>query len=221
MKKLLFLSDFDGTMSSAEFYEYFITGPYRDRYEDLLGKAKNKEITSFEFMQNLFANIHITREQFDEYIARFPLHDDLKTTVEWVVSQGGDFSVISAGSSYYIVPILRKEGLQDIAVYANHGEFKNNNLHILPPAKEEFRCSYYGISKQAVAKSLMQDYELVVYAGDGTSDREAAKQADIRFARGALAQALEKDNTHYFPFTDFNDILQQLQGEFQKTIVSF
>jgi 2,3-diketo-5-methylthio-1-phosphopentane phosphatase len=214
MKKLLFLSDFDGTMSSAEFYEYFITGPYGTLYEDLITKAQNNEITSFEFMQNLFANIHITQEQFDEYVARFPLHDDLKPTVEWVVSRGGDFSVISAGSSYYIVPILQKEGLQNIAVYANHGEFRNKNLHILPPAKEEFRCSYYGISKKAVAQSLMQDYELVVYAGDGTSDREAAKQADIRFARGALAQALEKENIHFYPFSNFGDILQQLQGEF-------
>ena len=58
----------------------------------------------------------------------------------------------------------------------------------------------------------MRDGREVAYVGDGYSDRCASKAADIRFARRALAQHLDREGVDYIGFDDFTTVRDELLG---------
>ncbi|ERP39245.1 2,3-diketo-5-methylthio-1-phosphopentane phosphatase [Chitinivibrio alkaliphilus ACht1] len=200
-------------MSSKEFYEYFIDGAHKPHYELLLEQVQQNQLTSFGFMQKLFSAINISAHTYDRYIAQFPLYHAVQDVVSLVEKKGGTFSVISAGSCSYIRPILERHNLGHLPIFANPGRFHKGNLYLDPPTKREYRCSYYGISKEAVLRDQIPTDALCIYAGDGSSDFRAASCADIRFARSSLARRLSAAGLSYYPFESYDHIYTVLQKE--------
>ena len=51
----------------------------------------------------------------------------------------------------------------------------------------------------------------IVYIGDGFSDRCAARQADVVFAKADLAQFCQQSDIPYVSFTSFREIMDYLE----------
>lgn len=68
-----------------------------------------------------------------------------------------------------------------------------------------------GLCKHAVVRDLRQRHAApVVFIGDGVTDVNGAKCADVVYARTHLAQILTADGVPYTPFETFDDILGDL-----------
>ena len=211
---LLFLSDFDGTISKKEFYEFFVERGLEELNKDCINRVIRGEITSFEYLDLILSSVNLSKEEIDEIINSMKLSNGFIDLYKYIKNNGGDFAVVSAGSSYYIQPIL--DNLQlEYELFSNGGYFTNNGIKMEYP-EDKYRESFYGIDKGAVALALKEKYNTIIFAGDGSSDIAAAKHADIVFAKSTLAYKLSKTRIKFYHFEDFDDILNILNSEFSQ-----
>lgn len=210
MKKFAFVSDFDGTLSSKDFYHIII-----DKYMGSEGKEfytewkKTKKI-NVEFLNKIFGSINLSeRELFDE-ISQIPLDKYAKDFIDKVRRNGGDFYIVSAGTSYYIKILLEYLDIKDIPVISMEGIYSNGGIKITPDPNGEYFSEVFGLDKRKFVESIKRDYEYIIFAGDSEPDLQAAKAADFVYARGELAQLLDKDDMVFTGFSDFKQIEKDL-----------
>jgi 2-hydroxy-3-keto-5-methylthiopentenyl-1-phosphate phosphatase len=65
---------------------------------------------------------------------------------------------------------------------------------------------YYGNDKTFVIEEVRQPGSILVYIGDGYSDRAAAHVADLVFAKDRLAEYCGAEGIPYVPFVTFETI---------------
>lgn len=113
--------------------------------------------------------------------------------------------VVSAGFHELIEPLLAREGVE-VELYANR----------LEPGPDGWRARFRDAAPCPVCGEPCKRASLpagpVVYAGDGYSDRCAARAAERVFALGGLAAYLEGEGIAYEPLTDFVELARRLDG---------
>ena len=134
----------------------------------------------------------------------------------WSFCQTNDIpmAVVSQGLDFYIEAALEREGLNRVPVYAVNTEFRGGEIsyhyHHTYPGKED-----QGNSKGFVVESFQERGCYVFFAGDGHSDMEAARVADVTFAHRSLAKFCDEEGIAYRPFADFSEVLVSVR-EFSK-----
>jgi len=119
---------------------------------------------------------------------------------------GGEFVILSAGCSYYIEPILRKQNLKHIKVYSNPGIYQNRGIDLKIDKDSPYFSDVYGIDKHKVICDLKNQFDKVYFAGDSAPDTLPSRMADITFAKGRLQEILEEENTPFIAVNSFKDI---------------
>jgi len=112
--------------------------------------------------------------------------------------------IVSSGLPQLIAPVLAREGLV-LDVRSNDAD----------PTPEGWRLRFRDEGPCAVCGDMCKRRSLpegrpLVYAGDGVSDRCAARAADRVFARSWLAEELERAGIPYEPFATLDDIAAAL-----------
>ncbi len=123
--------------------------------------------------------------------------------------------ILSDGLDYYIDYILRKHGIRDVDYRANHMYFNNGSIEVEFPYVNK-GCGRCGNCKRWHIESHCQDGELIIYVGDGYSDRYAIRSANVVFASNDLAEYCIKEDLEYIPFEHFYDILNYLKKNDEK-----
>jgi Haloacid Dehalogenase superfamily, subfamily IB, phosphoserine phosphatase-like/2,3-diketo-5-methylthio-1-phosphopentane phosphatase len=127
--------------------------------------GKIKKIKDVEYLGYVFKNIRRSEEQIYEDIMRISIDSYVKEFIRNIRIEGGDFIVISSGTSYYIDKIFEKSGINGVEIYWNKGLFKDNGIHFVLDEKNQFYSEIYGIDKSKVVKKLKEKYDKVFYAG--------------------------------------------------------
>lgn len=214
MKPLIFFSDFDGTMSKKDFYLRYAEGHLSTLDAKLVAEYRAGKLTSYDYLNEMLRKIDAPEEEIRSHIDDLEMEEHIAETVQFIKDTGGDFTVISAGSTLYIRPVLDRLGLFEVPLFANEGEFIERGMEMRVPDDDRFFCSFYGINKAAVVESLKSNYTTTIYAGDGSSDLRAAKLCDLRFAKRSLARRLDKEGISYHPFETYHDIFLKLKEIF-------
>jgi 2-hydroxy-3-keto-5-methylthiopentenyl-1-phosphate phosphatase len=83
------------------------------------------------------------------------------------------------------------------------------------PAGSPYLSPTLGVDKTAVVRRYLEGGRPVAFAGDGFPDAEPARlvPADLRFARGDLADVLRSEGLPFRPFESWSDIVHDLLGE--------
>ena len=123
---------------------------------------------------------------------------------------GDRIVIVSSGFESVIRPVLERAGLGHLEVVAHDVRFTPDGGVV------DFRhgkpCPVCGEECKRSVVDAMRDGREVAYVGDGYSDRCASKAADIRFARRALAQHLDREGVDYIRFDDFTTVRDELLG---------
>ncbi|MCX7923010.1 MAG: MtnX-like HAD-IB family phosphatase [Clostridia bacterium] len=210
MKKFAFVSDFDGTLSSRDFYHIII-----DKYMGNGGKEfyiewkKTKKI-NVEFLNRIFGSINLSEEQIFDEIIKIPIDVHAKSFINNVKENNGDFYIVSAGTSYYIKILLEYLGLKDVKVISMEGIYSKGGIEIIPDSSSPYYSDIFGLDKRKVVESIRKDYEYIFFAGDSEPDLGAAKAADMVYARGELEELLRKEGIGFTAFSDFKQIEKDL-----------
>ncbi len=207
MKEFVFISDFDNTITNKDFYQIIIDKYLGNWGKELYSNWKNKDINDINFLGAVFKSINKTQEEIKQDILSIPFDDTVIDVINKVKSIGGDFVILSAGTSYYIEILLYTKGIKDVSIISNKGEFRDGGIQIIPDFKSEFYSEMYGIDKSKVVKDLKNRYKKLFYAGDSGPDLKASIIADQIFAKGELQKLLQNIGHEFIGFINFREVL--------------
>ncbi len=206
MKKFAFVSDFDGTLTDRDFYHIVMDKYLKDwAWEYYYEWRKTKKI-NVEFLNKIFGSMDRSEEEILEDILNLPLDPYAIDFIKRVESCGGDFYILSAGTSYYIKKLLAHYNINNVTVISMEGIYKNRGIQILPDSKSEFYSETFGLDKAKVILTLKQKYSKVYFSGDSEPDVGAANEADCAFARNDLKELLSEKNIPFVSFNKFNEV---------------
>jgi 2-hydroxy-3-keto-5-methylthiopentenyl-1-phosphate phosphatase len=136
----------------------------------------------------------------------------LSAAAERLHRAGWELIVVSAGCSWYIERILAAAGVA-ATVHANPGRIEaGRGLVVEKPRDSRFFSEDVGIDKPAVVRDALSRYPSVAFAGDGPPDIAPALLVDagMRFARGFLADELERRGEEFHHFGRWSEIVDRL-----------
>jgi 2,3-diketo-5-methylthio-1-phosphopentane phosphatase len=209
--------DFDGTVTERDvgdgiFTRFMRKQPAEDGlHERLIDEWKAGRISSVECLTEECAQMIVTEKEFQSELDSYTLTPGFAETAGYCRDNGIPMTILSDGLDYYIKYLLEKNGLGHIPYFSNHMSFANGGAVIEFPHLDK-GCGRCGNCKRAHMKALSGDSDIVVYIGDGYSDRFAIKDADVIFARADLAEYCRKHNHEFLPYTDFYSILAYLEN---------
>jgi 2,3-diketo-5-methylthio-1-phosphopentane phosphatase len=206
------VSDFDGTLTTRDFYHIIIDKYLGDWGRVFYHEWKKTNKIGVEFLNKIFKALNLTENQLIDEIKQLPFDDSARYVIDKITRNGGDFYIVSAGTSYYIRILLEHLNIEKIYIISMNGRFQNNHLTIIPDSKSPFYSEIFGLDKSKVIKKLRQEYSTILFAGDSEPDFEAAKCADIVFAKNELADLLNTSSINYNIYNDYKDIDLYLQN---------
>jgi 2-hydroxy-3-keto-5-methylthiopentenyl-1-phosphate phosphatase len=211
MKRLV-LCDFDGTISLRDMgyvlLNRFSSGDWEAIDRDFCeGKIGSKEAYSriAKIMKGDEASVfHFVRTHSD-------IDPHFVSFYRYCREQGIDVKIVSDGLDFYIKTLLEIHHLSEIPFYANCTRFHSGDGMELsfPFASEE--CGLCGTCKKKLVQIHRNEYDSILFIGNGLSDRCGAREADFVFAKSSLYRyCIQQDITCHF-FENFHDILSDLK----------
>lgn len=212
-KKFVFVSDFDGTLTDKDFYQIIIDEYFKEEGMKLYKAWKNNEYKDIDFLGTIYKAINRNEQEILEDIFNIPLDVYAKEFIAKVKYSGGDFVVLSAGTSYYINKLLENKEIAGVEVISNEGYYENKGICLKVDTESPHYSEVYGVDKEKVVKSFKDTYEKVYFAGDSAPDLKAAMLADITFAKGKLQDLLRNVDCSFIPIENFKQIQEYLINE--------
>jgi 2,3-diketo-5-methylthio-1-phosphopentane phosphatase len=207
----LIVVDFDGTITERdtldEMCRIYAPAEWAAAESDLQQRTMTlREVIAAEFAPIRGDHDTIVSETVDRAEIRAGFADFVRAAEE----AGDRIVIVSSGFESVIRPVLEREGLGHLEVVAHDVRFTPDGGVV------DFRhgepCPICGEECKRSVVDGMRDGREVAYVGDGYSDRCASKAADIRFARRALAQHLDREGVGYIRFDDFTTVRDELLG---------
>ncbi|MFV0627432.1 MAG: MtnX-like HAD-IB family phosphatase [Alphaproteobacteria bacterium] len=209
--KIAFVSDFDGTITDDDFFEY-TTKTYFDEealkpWREYVNGTKNH----FDALKEMFAKIRVQERDLNELIETINVDKDFEKVIKLCFSKNITLYICSAGNDYYIQKIIGNIiSEHKVKLVTNHGEYSpEEGLVMTSPEKNfPFYDEKIGISKYKLVKQLKDEGYFVVFAGDGPPDVEPARIADVVFAKKILLKRCLEENIPFQKFDSFANIYE-------------
>ncbi len=203
--KYLIFCDFDGTIANED-VGYRLFHHFSDGRNDALipewqaGRISSREILTLEAQM-----VSATKSEVLKYVDQFELDSGFADFVALCRSSGIEPVIISEGMEFYISYLLKKNGLGDLEVLSNIGNFEGNKLTMEFPHQNSNcrRCGSCKGERIAEFREKQDQPVKVVFLGDGYSDACAAKEADILLAKKDLVTYCQDNNIKFEKFGDF------------------
>ena len=201
------LTDFDDTAAAQNVAEMLLNQFGDPDWKDVRQSFRDGQLSLKVYQEITFRNINADRATMQSYVKEHAnLRPFFKDLWGFCQSNGIQMAVVSQGLDFYIQAVLEREGVGRVPVYAVDTKFEGGEIsyhynHTDPGKEGE------GNSKGFVVQSFQKQGAYVFFAGDGHSDLEAARVADVTFAHRNLATFCDDENIAYQPFKDFRGIL--------------
>ena len=201
------LTDFDDTAAAQNVAELLLDRFGDPDWKNVRQSFRDGYMDLKEYQEITFRNIQADRATMRSYVKEnASLRPYFKELWHFCLSNNIPMAVVSQGLDFYIEALLEKEGVARVPVYAVDTEFHDGSIsyhynHAYPGKEAQ------GNSKGFVVESFQEQGCHVFFAGDGRSDLEAARVADVLFAHSSLAKFCDDEGISYHPFGDFSGML--------------
>jgi 2-hydroxy-3-keto-5-methylthiopentenyl-1-phosphate phosphatase len=207
--------DFDGTISTEDVGNSFFRNFGGERCADHIAAYRAETISAQECFRREIAEIrNVSKNLLDEFFQSQSIDETFPEFVNYCASRSLPLSIVSDGLDYYIHNILTVRGIVGIPVFANKLDVEENgryaSLHISFPYADS-ECTRCGCSKRNILLSRSGEDDVLVFIGEGYSDRCPAHYADLVFAKDELQTYCQRENITYFVYSSFRDVMQRME----------
>lgn len=204
---MLFIVDFDGTISVNDTIDAMLEKFADPSWQDIEQEWLDGEITAVECMARQIDMVKADHMALETFFRGIQLDASFLPFYKHV-TQFSKLVIASDGLDHAIKVAMRNTGWPEIPVYSNHLNFIPQGIKITYPLRKDYCTGGNGMCKCAVAKSLAVDtLGPIVLIGDGKSDACISGMADIVFAKGSLIKHCEKKQIKHHKFQTFADVL--------------
>lgn len=208
-------SDFDGTIAVEDVGSQLFRRFAGDQANEIVRHYLEGTITARQCLERECEAVKsASPDEVGQFIDQFPLDPTFKAFVEFCRGRDIPLVVLSDGLDFYVEHLLKKNGFGDLSFFSNHLEFVlSGAVTKLVPSfpHTDAECLLCGNCKRNHLMTLSSDDDIIVYVGDGISDRCPVRYADIVFAKGSLIRYCQEQNVTYHEFRDFSDVRQRLE----------
>lgn len=204
--------DFDGTITQndvgEEIFRKFLD---KDVVNKIVENLLSDKISSREFWEKLCeAAPAIEKEDLDNFILSQEVEPTLHRFIEFCGEHDLELFILSDGFDYYINKILTRENLNHLKVYSNKLILDNKGklLPYFPYYNSDCKSTANCKRNHIIDNSGEEDY--TVFIGDGNSDKDPIQYVDFIFAKKDLLKYCEINRITYFPFKDFDEVIERL-----------
>lgn len=207
-------TDFDGTIAVNDIGDAMF-----ERFGDIVVCSESFEayrkgmIDARECWKRGFASVaSVTKNEFTEFALSYEADLHFKIFVEFCEQNDIPITVLSDGYDAYINPVLKREGLEHLPRFSNELQFNSDGTiePIFPFTDAE--CQRCANCKRNHLLTRSSEDQVIVYIGDGISDRCPVQFADVVFAKDSLVSFCETHNITFHRFSNFSDVLKTFRG---------
>ena len=145
--------------------------------------------------------------------AQMPQDEAFPGFVDAVKARGAQVEVVSDGLGFYVASNLAAIGVSDVFVATNGNRVENGGEGMFFPFSHP-TCFVCGTCKRERVRLHQAAGRVVVFIGDGTSDRFGAAHADLVFAKEGLARICRAEGWPYVEWDSFVDVSQEVERAF-------
>ena len=145
--------------------------------------------------------------------ARMPQDVAFPAFVVAVRERGAQVEVVSDGLGFYVRSNLHALGVGDVFVATNDNSVAGGGEGMSFPFGHP-TCFVCGTCKRERVRLHQAAGRVVVFIGDGTSDRFGAAHADMVFAKDGLARICSAEGWPFTAWATFDDVLPQVERAF-------
>jgi len=214
--KPIVISDFDGTITQADVTDLLLTELARPSWQEVEQEWARGSIGSRECLDRQMALVEASTTEFNAVVDSVPIDPGFRKFYQFISRNRLPFYVVSDGFDLVIRRVLTNVGLSGPLHNGTHLFSSALNIrgrrlvpsfpHSGPPCVHD--CA---TCKIEVIRRLRRKDSLVIFIGDGLSDRFAAQVADIVFAKRQLLAYCRENGISCRPFETFADIERELE----------
>jgi 2,3-diketo-5-methylthio-1-phosphopentane phosphatase len=203
-------TDFDGTVAKHDVTDEVLRRFAPEEWETIERAWRSGEIDAASCMRAQIALIEAPADELDAFLDRIELDPAFPRFVGWCGEAGIPLTIVSDGVDYFAQRILGRHGLGHVPVFANQLVSASGRYALNHPWLASKCRTGAGVCKCAIA-SERGSADLLVYVGDGHSDRCVSACADILFAKDELASHCRNRALPYFRFETFDEVQETLE----------
>jgi len=210
--RLVVLSDFDGTIVDVEMSDFILSKFAEGDWKIFDEQLERGEITLEECVQRQFAMVRVPEaviiKELDKVASFRPNFGKL---VDYCSARKIPLVVVSGGLDFVIRHFLELKGWSEsVEVYAGEARYTNGSIKFDFPKLLDRRSANF---KDDLVRRYRGKDRAVAYIGDGISDYQAAKNADLSFVvKGSkLARYCRREGIPHMEFVDFQEVVDTLK----------
>lgn len=206
--------DFDGTAATEDVGEQLFRTFAGGKAVEIVQRYFKGKLNARQCLEEECAAVEsLSPEEFERFIKQFALDPYFDEFVRFCESLEIPVVILSDGLDFYVSRILRWQGLERLSFFANHVDFvrKGSSTKLVPSFPyTDSECDQCANCKRNHVLTLSGDDDVIVYVGDGISDRCPVRYADIVFAKKRLIKYCQEQNISYHAFAHFGDVRHRL-----------
>lgn len=143
-----------------------------------------------------------------------PQDETFPSFVAAVRARGAYVEVVSDGFGFYVSSNLAALGVGDLFVATNETRVGEGRAGVSFPFGHP-SCFVCGTCKRERVRLHQAAGRVVVFIGDGTSDRYAAAHADMVFAKRSLARICTAEGWPFYAWESFGEVTAEVEHAFE------
>src|SRR5512140_1454653 len=208
--------DFDGTITTHDVGNELFREFGGAACEAFIAEYHKEKISAQElFRREAAAAGAVLPADLHAFLDRQTIDPGFKEFVEFCRRRDIEFHIVSDGLDYYIDRVLRAHGIQNVSFVANA-------LSLEPPGTDgrallslsfphgDSMCDRCACCKRNFMLTHAADDDIIVFIGEGYSDRCPVQYADVVFAKDTLQTFCKAENISYYLYASFHDVLERL-----------
>lgn len=210
--------DFDGTITRDDVGNLFFRTFGGPACDEIVRRYRAGELSAAAAFRAEAAAIGtLDLEASGEFLRGRDTDPGFPRLVRFCRDRGIDLCVVSDGLDYYIGAILGRAGCGDVPFVSNRAVFAGPDASGRSALGVEFPyndavCDRCACCKRNLMLTRSADEDVIVYVGDGFSDRCPVQYADLVFAKGDLQTYCREQNISYVVYRSLDDVLDRLES---------
>jgi 2-hydroxy-3-keto-5-methylthiopentenyl-1-phosphate phosphatase len=208
--------DFDGTITRFDVGDTLFERFGGTACTDAVHRYEKGEISAVEcFRKECAACGEVPLTELEQFLDSQEIDPTFREFQDFCRDRSCECVILSDGMNYYIDRILRRYNLQV--------PFQSNSLALVPvPGTGNVRfepsfpftdetCDRCAACKRNHILNVSADNDIIVYVGEGYSDRCPARYADVVFAKDHLLEYCRQESIPFYEYHTFADVRRKLQ----------
>lgn len=212
--------DFDGTITQRDVIDALLELYAAPEWMEIEERWRAGQIGSRECLRAQMAFVSASPRQIDELVDSMEVDEGFLALLDTCATHNVAAHIVSDGFDYCIHRFLRRSQfdrsrrlMRDVRIWSSHLEPDEGGRWIIDFPYFAKPCVHdCATCKPAVMRTLRRDELAGVFVGDGLSDRYAAQDADIVFARSNLAAYCEEQSIACTVFENLSEVGAALEA---------